>query len=173
VTTPFLAHDIAREEGRVATAYPDPLSPLGRACAREGLSPARWAAVPEAADLCGAPWTIGVGHTGPEVRRGLAWTDAQIDAALAADLARATDALDRRLPWWRRLCDERQDVLVQMAFQMGADRLLGFRQALAALREGAFDAAADAVLDSAWARTQTPRRAARLAQQLRTGARAG
>ncbi len=35
----------------------------------------------------GAPWTIGWGHTGPEVVRGLVWTQAKADAQLLADLA--------------------------------------------------------------------------------------
>lgn len=35
----------------------------------------------------GDPWTIGYGHTGPEVKRGVVWTQAQADAALEKDLA--------------------------------------------------------------------------------------
>lgn len=35
----------------------------------------------------GAPWTIGWGHTGPEVVRGLVWTQAKADAQLLTDLA--------------------------------------------------------------------------------------
>lgn len=53
------------------TAYPDPASPLAR-----GKGPS------------GAPWTIGWGHTGPEVHQGLVWTQAQADAQLLADMAR-------------------------------------------------------------------------------------
>jgi lysozyme len=36
----------------------------------------------------GAPWTIGWGATGPGIGPGTAWTQAQCDARLAADLAR-------------------------------------------------------------------------------------
>lgn len=36
----------------------------------------------------GAPWTIGWGHTGPEVVKGLTWTQAKADAVFAQDLAR-------------------------------------------------------------------------------------
>jgi len=39
-------------------------------------------------------WTIGVGHTGPEVHAGLVWTDAEIEAALRADIARFEDAVN-------------------------------------------------------------------------------
>lgn len=35
----------------------------------------------------GAPWTIGIGHTGPEVKPGLLWTEAQAHLAFANRLA--------------------------------------------------------------------------------------
>jgi len=35
----------------------------------------------------GGVWTIGWGHTGPDVHQGLVWTHAQADAQLAIDLA--------------------------------------------------------------------------------------
>ena len=44
----------------------------------EGL---RLAAYPDPA-TGGEPWTIGYGHTGPEVHRGLTWTHDQAEAAL-------------------------------------------------------------------------------------------
>ena len=141
--TDHLAADIAREEGCRRAAYPDPLTG-------------------------GAPWTIGVGHTGPEVHEGLVWTNAQIDAQLDLDIARAEAGLDRALPWWRGLGDSRQDVLVQMAFQLGVAGLLKFRTTLGHVEAGRFTEAADAMLASAWAR-QTPVRASRLAAQMRSG----
>lgn len=39
-------------------------------------------------------WTIGVGHTGPEVHAGLHWTDEQIMEALAKDLERFERAIN-------------------------------------------------------------------------------
>ncbi|KAF1003974.1 MAG: Lysozyme RrrD [Pseudomonas sp.] len=45
-------------------------------------------AYPDPGSKDGNPWTIGWGHTGPEVVRGLVWTQAQADAALVADLAK-------------------------------------------------------------------------------------
>jgi len=38
-------------------------------------------------------WTIGIGHTGPDVYEGLVWTDEQIMDAFAQDAAWVTDAL--------------------------------------------------------------------------------
>ena len=67
--------------------------------------------------------------------------------------------------------DVRQDVIVQMAFQMGVSGVLAFRRAAAALQARDWEGAASAILDSAWARRQTPHRARRLAEQLRTGER--
>ena len=39
-------------------------------------------------------WTIGVGHTGPEVVEGLVWTQNQADSQLIADLIRAEHAVN-------------------------------------------------------------------------------
>jgi lysozyme len=41
----------------------------------------------------GAPWTIGWGHTGPEVHPGLVWTQAQADAQLVKDMQSAEAAV--------------------------------------------------------------------------------
>jgi len=62
--------------------------------------------------------TIGVGHTGPDVKAGAVWTDKQIDAALKADLDRFTVAV-------RSLIDDAPatqhqfDALVSLAFNIG------------------------------------------------------
>lgn len=169
MTTAALAADIAREEGREPCAYPDPLSPLGRACTRAGLALRDHARLSGGTGLCGAPWTIGVGHTGAQVYAGLVWTGAEIDAQLHRDIAAVQTRLDADLPWWRRLNNFRQDVLVQMGFQMGVPGLLDFRTTLDHAEQGRFGEAADAMLASAWAR-QTPARARRLAERMRTGA---
>jgi lysozyme len=56
-----------------------------------------------------------------------------------------------------------------MCFQLGMSKLGGFKNTLAAMRQGRYDEAADGMLNSAWA-SQTPNRAQRLAQMMRTGA---
>ena len=152
MTTPYLAQDLRRDEGLRLAAYPDPLS--------------------------GAePWTIGYGHTGPEVHAGLVWTPVQAQIALIADIARACEQLDAHIPWWRDLEDPRQDVLANMVFNMGwldpaGTRGLGaFHRALAAIQARRWAEAHDALLQSAWAR-QVGARAQRLATQMLTGARA-
>ena len=43
----------------------------------------------------GAPWTIGYGHTGPDVYRGLKITEAQAEDLLRKDLAKFERGVDR------------------------------------------------------------------------------
>ncbi len=78
-------------------------------------------------------------------------------------------ALDKRLPWWRRLSDARQLALVSMAYQMGVDGLLRFPKLLAALQREDWPGAAAEMRDSKWARTDSPARAERLAKMMRDG----
>ncbi|MFU9137921.1 lysozyme [Erwinia tasmaniensis] len=68
-----------------------------------------------------------------------------------------------------RQCDPaRADVLYCMAYQMGVDGLSAFKNTLVLISNGNFEAAADGMLASLWAR-QTPARAKRLAQVMRSG----
>ncbi len=77
-------------------------------------------------------------------------------------------ALDARLPWWRRLDAPRRAVLIDMGFNMGVAGLCGFADMLAAVQGGRFAEAADAMLRSRWA-GQVGRRAATLSRMMRTG----
>jgi lysozyme len=150
MTTPFLAADIGHDEGLRLHAYPDP-------------------------DTGDAPWTIGYGCTGADIRPGLVWTKAEADAALTRRIDQVQGQLESLLPWWREVNDPRQDVLVNMAYNLGVRGLLGFHSFLAAAQAGRNAAAADDLLISEgrptrWAR-QVHGRAARLARQWRDGVR--
>jgi lysozyme len=59
-------------------------------------------------------------------------------------------------------------VLVNMAFNMGINGLLGFKHTLELVRTGNYADAADAMLNSKWAEQVGPR-AKRLSEQMRTG----
>lgn len=151
---------LRRDEGREYKAYPDPLSPYAVA-ARKGLP---------TAGLDGSPWTIGEGHTGPEVHEGLVWDDTQIDDAKQLDVAEAwTDCQNHFEPWLSQLNDARQAVLVCMTYQMGIGRLLGFVNTLASVRDQHFANAAEGMRQSLWAK-QTHDRAFRYALQMELGA---
>lgn len=91
------------------------------------------------------------------------------------DVDEVVAELDRRVPWWSGLTDARQRVLVNMAFNLGVQGLLGFKNTLALVKAGAYAAAAEAMLDSLWARQvgvgteAQPGRARRLANLMRQG----
>ncbi|HJW82425.1 MAG TPA: glycoside hydrolase family protein [Acidiferrobacterales bacterium] len=76
--------------------------------------------------------------------------------------------LDRNLPWWRDLSENRQLVLCNMAFNMGIQGLLGFKNTLAAMQRGDIEAAASGMGSSKWA-VQVGPRATRLIKQWRDG----
>lgn len=67
-------------------------------------------------------WTIGVGHTGPEVHQGLTITKEQSRAYLTADAEIAEKAVLSmvQVP----LTDNQRLVLVSFVFNLGASRLL-------------------------------------------------
>lgn len=72
------------------------------------------------------------------------------------------------LPGWQDLSDVRQRALCEMVFQLGIGTVRTFTRMIAALVAGDPGQVADEMLDSAWA-TQTPGRAHRVAQMMRTG----
>lgn len=93
----------------------------------------------------------------------------EIDLMLRNDIAESVAELDRVAPWWRGLNDARQNALVNMMFNLGATRLMGFKKFLAALQVGDWKTAEREMLDSKWAK-QVGSRSNRLALLIRTGA---
>lgn len=87
---------------------------------------------------------------------------------LGNDIARTLSDLDRVLPWWKTLDEVRRRALANMCFNLGAPRLLKFKETLGWLKQGHYAAAAGAMLDSKWA-VQVGDRATRLAHMIRTG----
>lgn len=70
--------------------------------------------------------------------------------------------------FWGALNDARQNVMIDLAYNLGLPRLLGFRKMLAALERQDYETASVELLNSLYAK-QTGRRAKRNAQILRTG----
>lgn len=110
-------------------------------------------------------WTIGVGHL-IDRRKGGSISDLVIDAILTEDVNKAVWALDRSIPWWRDLTDDRQDALVNMCFNLGITGLLGFHHFLGSLKDGNLEEAARQLESSLWA-TQVGDRAKRIAKVIR------
>lgn len=89
---------IKRWEGCRLTAYPDP-------------------------GTGGDPWTIGWGTTGPAIKRGLTWTQAQADAALEADVREF--GRDVRAAVKVPLEPHQMAALVSLAYNIGIGALRG------------------------------------------------
>lgn len=70
----------------------------------------------------GDPWTIGWGHTGPEVRRGLVWTQAQADATLIADVNHFAEKINVMIQEFATTQGE-FDALVSFAYNLGIGSL--------------------------------------------------
>jgi lysozyme len=70
----------------------------------------------------GGVWTIGVGHTGPDVHAGLVITEARADELLRRDLTTAEDAVRRLFP---TTTQNQFDALVSFTFNLGEGQVAG------------------------------------------------
>lgn len=113
-------------------------------------------------------WTIGVGRLVDSRKPGAGLRPHETAYLLQNDIDDRIEALTRRLPWFQDLDDARRGVLLNMSFQLGVDGLLGFVTTLKLIRQGKYENAAHAMMQSKWAK-QTPARAQRMADQIRTG----
>jgi lysozyme len=108
--------------------------------------------------------TIGCGRNLDDV--GISKSEAMM--LLGADIDKVMTQLDTQLPWWRSMTDARQQALANMAFNLGIERLLGFKNTLTAMQAGRYDEAANGMLASKWA-LQVGQRARRLADMMKKG----
>lgn len=113
------------DEGDKLVAYPDPLSER----ARTESGP-------------GDPWTIGIGHCGPEVHEGLVWTQQQVLSAFQADVPKYIAQARASLPAgvYDALSDARRYVVYRACYTMGPGPLgwggFGATHALIATAQG-------------------------------------
>lgn len=131
---------LTREEGEVLHAYEDHLGYL----------------------------TIGVGIL-IDKRKGGGITKEESRFLLLNRVKGVVEGIRKHLSWFDSIGNEpRKAVLIGMAFQMGLNGLLGFKNTLEMIRVGDYDKAAVGMLNSLWAR-QTPARAKRMAKQMESG----
>lgn len=112
-------------------------------------------------------WTIGIGVL-IDKRKGGGITPEESEFLFLNRLKLKMTELDQRIPWWRDLDEPRQGVLINMAYQLGVEGLLGFTNTLKMIQSGDYYGAARGMLLSKWS-AQTPQRAARLSNQMREG----
>jgi|TARA_R100001224_G_scaffold102917_1_gene75351 lysozyme len=108
--------------------------------------------------------TIGVGRNLEE--RGISEDEAFY--LLGNDIEIIWDELIKQHPIVEDLDDQRQMILLDMAFNMGVPRLGKFKKMWAAIEDGDMIEASKQALDSRWA-DQVGRRAERLAERLTSG----
>ena len=112
-------------------------------------------------------WTIGVGRL-IDARKGGGISREEAFFLLENDVNSKETELRAHFPPFSTLDRVRKAVLLSMAFQMGVMGLMAFRNTLRAVEERRWNDAAEGMLGSLWAR-QTPGRALRLAEAMRTG----
>lgn len=108
--------------------------------------------------------TIGVGHL---MSRPI--SDQAVEQILADDIKITVQEMDNTFPGWRDHDEIRQNVLVEMCFNMGAPRLRQFHRMWAALKDQDYATASAEMLKSRWY-LQVGRRAETLAQRMLDGA---
>ncbi len=107
-------------------------------------------------------WTVGIGHN---------MSDKPISKLVSRtmfmeDLADAIEDVNHCCSIYNELSRPRQLVMINLAFNLGRERLSQFVRFLGAIHRGDWDEAADEILDSDAAR-QLPQRYTRLAQMMR------
>tara|TARA_R110000765_G_scaffold351418_2_gene441442 strand:- start:163 stop:573 length:411 start_codon:yes stop_codon:yes gene_type:complete len=101
--------------------------------------------------------TIGIGRNLQDV--GVSMEEAEF--LLSNDIDVAVNELQRTFDWFEGLSGARQRVCINMCFNLGLTRLLGFKKFLAAMEAGEWESAGVEMLDSKWAR-QVGARSSRL-----------
>ena len=115
-------------------------------------------------------WTIGVGHRLTDKELSMyeeRLSNSEVDDLLEADIAEATESA-KKYPWFDKLNDARQAVIISMIFQLGKFGFDKFQNTIKLLSKHQYDAASAQMLKSLWAK-QTPARAKRHSEQMKTG----
>lgn len=108
--------------------------------------------------------TIGYGRNLDDV--GISRAEAY--AMLQNDIQKVKVELQAKLPFFKNLTDGRQNALLNMAFNMGTNGLLKFKNTLKLIEEKNFEQASIEVLKSKWA-LQVGTRANRISLQIKNG----
>ena len=106
--------------------------------------------------------TIGVGRN--LVEKGITKSEALF--LLENDIKEAKKLCEVNFPFFDRLSLLRQEVLIEMCFNLGISKLKQFKKMLLAIEQGDFELASVEMLDSLWAK-QVKNRAVRLAKYMR------
>ncbi len=115
--------------------------------------------------------TIGIGRM-VDARRGGGITFEEAMILLKNDVRKVVADLRKELPWFSQAPTGVQRALVNMAFQMGVNGVLGFKNTLTLIKQEKYKEAAENALKSKWAK-QTPARAREVCQWIADCGQAG
>lgn len=107
--------------------------------------------------------TIGVGRNLED--KGI--TEEEAKELLKNDVLEITKKLER-YDWFYKLDRVRQKVIIDMAFNLGINGLLSFKNMIAAINKEDYEKASEEMINSKWA-TQVKTRADRLARMMKSG----
>lgn len=105
--------------------------------------------------------TIGVGRN---LEKGL--SEEEVFFLLNNDITNVKYEVNKNFPWVLGLDEARMNVIYNMCFQLGINRLSLFRKMLSACRDGDYETAANEMINSMWHK-QTPKRCEELATIMR------
>ena len=110
-------------------------------------------------------WSIGYGLN---LEAGI--TEKEADMLLTMRVDKVSFELLRKLPTSinSNINEARENVLINMAFNLGVNGLFKFKKMISALEVGDYNEASLQMMDSKWAR-QVGKRAIELSEQMRTG----
>lgn len=118
----------------------------------------------------GEPITVGLGHTGPDVKMGERWPAERCWAAFYSDYAIATGEAPHvvGVSAFSPLNDQRKAAIIDLCFNPGPTKLVLFHKTIDAIRSADWELAHDELLNSLYAR-QLKTRAQSNAKVLLTG----
>lgn len=109
--------------------------------------------------------TIGYGLN---VEEGI--TEPEAHMIMSMRLKDLTKELGAKLPWFSHTDEERQGVLIDMAYQLGVGGLMKFKKFLVFCAREEWGSASVEMLDSKWAKSDSPNRAKELSHIIKSGA---
>lgn len=93
---------------------------------------------------------------------------AEAEFMLQNDIEKVLSDLNKSIPWYINLSENRQEVLIDMCFNLGIVEFLKFKNTLALIQKGDYLSASKAMLQSKWA-GQVGKRASELSEMMRIG----
>lgn len=111
-------------------------------------------------------WTIGIGHLlgGGNEFSDVVWNDEQIIQTFESDISHCFEAAHSIFPEYDILPQNVRLGILDMIYNLGPTGFRGFKTTIQLIHAGRFQDAANAALDSKWARIDVPHRAERVAK---------